>query len=41
MGIGDDDDNSVVSNELLLSSGMISSIRYNENVITAFSRSRE
>lgn len=41
-GIGDDDDDAVVSNELLLSSGMISSIRYNENnVITAFSRARE
>ena len=42
VGIGDDDDDAVVSNELLLSSGMISSIRYNENnVIAAFSRSRE
>ena len=41
-GISDDSDDDQVSNELLLSSPLISSIRYNEsNVIIAVTRSRE
>ena len=41
-GLDDDDNENLVSNELLLNSAKMSSVKYNENnMISSFSRSRE